>query len=483
MMGSINIAVPTMMTSLRAEVSEIQWVLTSFMIARTVVMPTLAWLGGWLGNRRLYLTSLSVYLVASMLCGLSWDLGSMVLFRVLQGMSAGYLTPLGMAILHETYPAGKRGMAMGVFMAGMSFGPAIGPSLGGYLVEHLSWRAVFYINLPIGLVALIGAIAVTLPEGERRQSKELDLLGLMTMTTFVVSLLLAVSQARTYGWGSTYILTLLVIASVNLVAFVGAELTCAAPLVNLQVFANGQFVLGALANFCESFTNFAMNFIMALFLQQALGLNAQHTGEIMLPAACIWGLTSLGTGRLSDRIESRWLIAVGSLTQAIALGLFLNVTPWSSAWMVSGLLILRSLTRGFIQSPIMTVTMATLPDHQVRLGAGLRGLLNSLGGTFGIAFAGLELQHRLDVRTISLLENEHLASLEHIQLVESLQQRFAEMGEERALLSVQTEATLNRWLVQEATTLAYHDIFLLTAVLTVLTAVPVLWLRQRRGAS
>ena len=155
-MGSINIAVPTMMTSLRAEVTEIQWVLTSFMIARTVVMPTLGWLGGRLGNRRLYLTSLSVYLVASMLCGLSWNLGSMMFFRVLQGMSAGYLTPLGMAILHETYPAGKRGMAMGVFMAGMSFGPAIGPSLGGYLVEHLSWRAVFYINLPIGLVALIG---------------------------------------------------------------------------------------------------------------------------------------------------------------------------------------------------------------------------------------------------------------------------------------------------------------------------------------
>jgi DHA2 family multidrug resistance protein len=483
MMGSINIAVPTMMTSLRAEVTEIQWVLTSFMIARTVVMPTLAWLGGLLGNRRLYLTSLSVYLVACMLCGLSWSLGSMVFFRVLQGMSAGYLTPLGMAILHETYPAGKRGMAMGVFMAGMSFGPAIGPSLGGYLVEHLSWRAVFYINLPIGLVALIGALAVTLPEGERRQSKELDLLGLVTLTTFVVSLLLAVSQARTYGWDSTYILTLLVIAGVNLVGFVAAELTCAAPLVNLQVFANGQFVLGALANFFESFTNFAMNFIMALFLQQALGFNAQHAGEIMLPAACIWGLTSLGTGRLSDRVESRWLIAVGSLTQAIALCLFLNVTPWSSAWVVSGLLILRSVTRGFIQSPIMTVTMATLPDHQVRLGAGLRGLLNSLGGTFGIAFAGIELQQRLAVRTISLLENEHRASFEHIQLVESLHQRFAEVGEDRALLAIQTEATLNRWLVQEATTLAYYDMFLFTAALVFLTAVPVLWLRQRRGAS
>ena len=179
MMGSINIAVPTMMTSLRADVTQIQWVLTAFMIARTVVMPTLSWLGGLLGNRRLYLTSLTVYLAASMLCGLSWNLETMIFFRVLQGLSAGYLTPLGMAILHQTYPPGKRGMAMGVFMAGMSFGPAIGPSLGGYLVEHLSWRAVFYINLPIGLVALLGAMAVTLPEGERREGKGLDLLGLV----------------------------------------------------------------------------------------------------------------------------------------------------------------------------------------------------------------------------------------------------------------------------------------------------------------
>ena len=145
MMGSINIAVPTMMTSLRVDVSQIQWVLSAFMIARTVVMPTLGWLGGLLGNRRLYLSSLLIYLVASMLCGLSWNLESMIVFRVLQGLSAGYLTPLGMAILHETYPAGKRGMAMGMFMAGMSFGPAIGPSLGGYLVEHFSFPPGFFI--------------------------------------------------------------------------------------------------------------------------------------------------------------------------------------------------------------------------------------------------------------------------------------------------------------------------------------------------
>jgi EmrB/QacA subfamily drug resistance transporter len=480
MMGSINIAVPAMMTSLRADLSQIQWVLTAFMIARTVVMPTLSWLGGLLGNRRLYLTSLLVYLASCMLCGLSWSLESLLVFRVLQGMSAGYLTPLGMAILHETYPPGKRGTAMGIFMAGMSFGPALGPTVGGYLIEHLSWRAVFYINLPIGLVALVGSVLVTLPEGERRQSEELDILGLTTMTTWVVSLLLAVSQARLYGWGSMYILTLLAIAGVSLLAFVAAEWTCAAPLVNLQVFANGQFVLGAVANFCESFTNFALSFIVALFLQQGLGFDAAHAGELMLPSACIWGLTSLATGRLSDRIESRWLILIGSLSQAVSLVLFAGLTPWSSAWAVMVLLTLRSLTRGFIQSPVMTVTMATLPDHQVRLGAGLRGLLNSLGGTFGVAFTGIFLQERLAVRTYLLGENQHLGAFEHGHLVEMVHQRLLEAGEDRALLPVQTEATLSRWLVQEATALAYHDMFLLTAAMVLLTAIPVLWLRQRR---
>jgi MFS family permease len=237
-----------------------------------------------------------------------------------------------------------------------------------------------------------------------------------------------------------------------------------------------------LANFCESFTNFAMTFIVALFLQQGLGFDAAHAGEIMLPAACVWGLTSLYTGRLSDRIESRWLIMVGSLSQALALSLFVGLTPWSSGWAVVGVLVLRSVTRGFIQSPIMTVTMATLPDHQVRLGAGLRGLLNSLGGTFGIAFAGIVLEYRLAVRTYFLGEDQHLGAFEHVHLAEMVRQRLLEVGEDHFAVPVQTEATLSRWLMQEATMLAYHDVFRLTAMVVLLTIIPVLWLRQRRAA-
>jgi EmrB/QacA subfamily drug resistance transporter len=448
MMGSVNVAVPTMMTYLQADVTQIQWVLSSFMIARTVVQPTLGWIGGRLGNRRLYLGSLALYVVTSMLCGLAWDLESMILFRVLQGMSAGYLFPLAMTILHETYPPDKRGMAMGIFMAGMSFGPAIGPSLGGYLVDHLSWRAVFYINLPIGLVALVAA-ALTLPAGGVRQHRSLDLLGLVTLATFVVTLLVAVSETRTSGWTSPYVLGLLTAAVAMLMAFVWAELTRAAPLVNLQIFTNVPFVLSALVTFLESFTNFAMSLIITLFLQKGLGLSAQQAGEIMLPAAFIWGLTSFFSGRLSDRIESRWLILVGSLSQAVVLALFVGITPASSAVAITGLMILRSL----IQSPIITLSMVVLPDHQVRLGAGLRGLINSLGATFGVATSGFFLQQRLAVWTQFF--QEHPPYVMALEMADS-------------------------WLTQEATTHASYDLFLAAAVAVVLTAIPALWLRDRR---
>src|SRR5262249_558573 len=157
-------------------------------------------------------------------CGLAWDLESMIFFRVLQGMSAGYLFPLAMTILHETYPPDKRGMAMGIFMAGMSFGPPIAPSPPAYPIHHLSCPPLFYINLPIGLVALVAA-ALTLPASGVRQYRSLDLLGLVTLATFVVTLLVAVSETRTYGWTSPYVLALLTAAVAMLLAFVWAELT------------------------------------------------------------------------------------------------------------------------------------------------------------------------------------------------------------------------------------------------------------------
>ncbi len=248
---------------------------------------------------------------------------------------------------------------------------------------------------------------------------------------------------------------------------------------DLRIYANVQFVLASIVTFFNSLTHFGMNFVMTLFLQRGIGYNAQQAGEILLPSALMWGVTSLFSGRLADKIEPRWLIIGGSVILALVFYTFVTISVWSGMGFIILLMILRSLARGLIQSPIMTLVMSSLPDDQVRLGAGLRGLLNSLGGTFGVALAGYFLQQRLAVRTHMLRENQHLDAFDVGMLMRSVQQQLLQAGDAVILLPAKTQAVLNRWLVQEAAALAYHDMFVITAVLVLLAAIPVIWLRRR----
>jgi DHA2 family multidrug resistance protein len=159
--GTVNVALPSMMTSLQAEVETIQWVITVFMITRTVVMPTVGWVASVLGPRTFYLLGLLLYILGSVLCGLAWSIPSLVVFRAIQALGAGPLFPLSMAMLYEVFPVQQRGLAMGIFIAGIFIGPALGPLIGGYLIEHLNWRMTFYMNLPMGLISL-AAVALVL---------------------------------------------------------------------------------------------------------------------------------------------------------------------------------------------------------------------------------------------------------------------------------------------------------------------------------
>ena len=204
----VQLAFPHIMTSLRADLDAMQWVQTSAMIMQAVMMPSVGWLGSRLGNRRLYLLALGTFVGGSILCGMAWDVYSLIVFRVVQAIGAGPLFPLTQSIMFQTFPEEKRGLAMGVNSLGFSFGPMIGPVIGGYLLEHASWRTVFYINVPVGLIGLVLAYLV-LPYPRQQEQRSLDVLGLFSMATFLVTFLLAITQGRTEGWDSQYIVTLL----------------------------------------------------------------------------------------------------------------------------------------------------------------------------------------------------------------------------------------------------------------------------------
>jgi EmrB/QacA subfamily drug resistance transporter len=388
--GTVNVALPSMMTNLRADVETIQWVVTAFMITRTVVMPTVGWVAAVAGPRTFYLAGLLVYIIGSVFCGLSWSIPSLVFFRVIQALGAGPLFPLSMAMLYEVFPPPQRGLAMGIFMAGISVGPAIGPSIGGYLIEHLNWRMIFYLNLPMGVVAL-GAVALILPKSARPRYVSLDKIGLLTMVVFLVPLLLALTQGRHAGWESRYIQTLVAIAAASGIAFIVVELRLQQPLVELKLFKIVPFSVASAIFLITTMGEFSSSFLIALFLQRVFTLTPFQAGQMLIPGALLWGFSNLIAGRLADQVNNRLLVSVALMMIAVAFYRFSHIDLWSTTTYILSLFMVQSFARGLLQSPLINFLMAVLPKEKVIMGSGLRGLMNGLGSTFGVSMAAIAL--------------------------------------------------------------------------------------------
>ncbi len=405
--GTVNVALPSMMTNLRADVENIQWVVTAFMITRTVVMPTVGWVAAVAGPRTFYLAGLLVYIIGSVFCGLSWSIPSLVFFRVIQALGAGPLFPLSMAMLYEVFPVQQRGLAMGIFMAGISVGPAIGPSIGGYLIEHLNWRMIFYLNLPMGIVAL-GAVALILPKSARPRYVSLDKIGLLTMIVFLVPLLLALIQGRHEGWDSQYIQTLFAIAAVSGTAFVIVELRLQQPLVELGLFKLVPFSAASAIFLITTMGEFSSSFLIALFLQRVLTLTPFQAGQMLIPGALTWGFSNLIAGRLADQVNNRLLISVSLIMIAVAFYRFSHIDLWSTTTYILSLFMVQSFARGLLQSPLINLLMAVLPKEKVIMGSGLRGLMNGLGSTFGVSMAAIFVEKQQTVHALAFSEDQSL---------------------------------------------------------------------------
>lgn len=475
-MGTVNIALPNMMTSMRVDVETVQWVVTIFMITRTVVMPLVGWLGAMLGNRTLYLSALSLYVIGSALCSVAWSIESLILFRLLQGIGAGPVFPLSMAILYETFPQEQRGLSMGVLMFGLSFGPAIGPSVGGYLIEHLSWRAIFYINIPVGILGLFLA-SMILPKISQVKKVSLDAFGLASLTLCLVPLLIALSQGRREGWSSDYILTLLGIAFFSFIVFVSVELRNPHPLIDLSVFRNMSFSMVCIVTLVNSMAEFGQNFLIALFVQRALHYPPALAGLILLPGAIVWGGTSLFSGQLSDKINPRAIIMLGLIFSSMVSYQLASIDIWTSTGLLVFLLLMRSFTRGCIMSPLMTAFVSNLPNEKVRMGTGLRGLINGLGGTFGVAVSGALLESRQIVHAIAYSEAQQLSPLGMDEAASRVQNFLRHAGETESL-QIKTALSLRNQMMQEASLAAYHDCFLLIAIVSLATLLPSLLIRR-----
>lgn len=317
-MFAVAVALPNIMNALSADVTTIHWVMTGFQIARTVPMPAMGWLSSLVGPRNLYIAGLLLTVISTVCCGLAWNLESLIFFRVLQGLGAAPAQVTGMVILYEAFPAGQRGLVLGLILLAGSLGPTIGPALGGYLVQEYSWRAMFYLSLPTAVVSFI-LTPIVLPRKEKPPRPAFDVWGLASMVVWVIALLLAISQGQREGWDSAYIRTLFTIGGVFFVMFFFCELCGAHPFVELRLYRNLRFVLASITAFRFDSAFNAANFIVALMLQQAFHFTPAQAGLILAPGAVAMGLVGLGAGRLADLFEPRLPIFLGLVLETLAM--------------------------------------------------------------------------------------------------------------------------------------------------------------------
>ena len=477
----VNIAFPKIMTSLRVDLDVMQWVQTGYMIMQAVIMPSVGWVGARLGNRRVYLLALAVFVGGSALSGLAWDISSLIVFRLVQAVGGGLLFPTSQVILFETFPENKRGLAMGVSSLGFSLGPMMGPVLGGYLIEYASWRAVFYINVPVGILGLILAYLI-LPTAPRQSGRPLDVPGMLTLAAFLVSLLLAVSQGNDEGWDSQYILTLFGVALVAGAGFIIAELRHDHPFVELRLYKSLAFSLASIVVFINTISFMAANFIVILFLQIHLDYTPLQAAWMMMPSAVVIGVLSVGAGRLSDLLPGKILVIFGLGAVAVCLVQYASITAWTSVGTITLWLTARGFARAFTIAPLSAVSLSALDESQVRMGSGLLSLNRGIASTGSVALAATVFQNRVAERTALLAQDHMLAPLGTDKLLDALTTTFQHLGDLNQTAQMKSMAVLHDLVGAEAALHSYHDTFLLIGAITALGIVPALWMGRSNAS-
>lgn len=380
----VNVAVPTIMNVFNAGPSDVQWVSTIYLLAMGVVVPLSGWLGDRFGFKRLYMASLALFVLGSLICGLSWDLNSLILARVFQAMGGGMIMPTMMAMIYRIVPRDKIGGGMAIFGISLMVGPAIGPTLGGYLVEYVNWRWIFTINLPIGVVGILLAWFV-LPDFQSKHPGKLDFGGAFSAAVTLFCILLALSKGEEWGWTDERIVLLFAVSFFALVLFIYIELTVKNPLLELRVFKYRSFTMANLLVVVTTVGMYAGIFYLPLFLQSVRGLGAMQTGLLLMPGALASGLMMSITGRLYDKIGPRPLVLFGVFMLGILTFQFHNLNLRTATTTIVVWATLRGMVMAFANMPAQTAALSDVPTELVGRASAISNIIRNVAGSLGLA--------------------------------------------------------------------------------------------------
>ncbi|NIO11183.1 MAG: DHA2 family efflux MFS transporter permease subunit [Deltaproteobacteria bacterium] len=476
----IEIAIPQIMVALRVNLDQAQWIRTGPAIVRTILGPTVGWLSSIFGIRQIYVATIVLFIVGSGFAGAAWSFGTLIFFLALKNAGGGLRQPLSMSILYRSFPPHQRGLAMGFYQASHMMGPLFAPVLAGWLVENFGWRSVFYINIPINLLALLLVMAVMpkdLDAQEKKRPPSVDFLGLASMGTCLSTLLWAVNNGQTLGWDSPQIMSLFSISAIAGSLFVITELNSEYPIVELRVFKNISFTLSFLVRLFNTGIFFSTNFIFGIFIQRELKFTPLQAGQRLMPMAFASGVGGIFWGYISDKIRIPTVISISLLASSITMYLYSMMELGTSLTFIIAVTIFQALFRSGSQATMIRLSLSTLPSDKVTLGAGLDSLARNLGNTIGVPLITAFVTKRQSVRLAGHMRT-HTVNPESNQALNSLQRALEQAGEPPARARMSSLRILRDQITQRATIESFHDGYRLAALTGIFLIPLVLMIRS-----
>ncbi len=465
-----NVALPYMAGSLAASNDQSTWVLTSYLVSNAIILPMSAWLAGTLGRKRFFMICLAIFTVSSLLCGLAPSLGSLLFFRVLQGAGGGGLQPMAQAILADTFPPEKRGLAFALFGITAVMAPTIGPTLGGWITFSYSWRWIFFINLPVGVITwLLVRRFVEDPPYLRRlrgAGVKLDYLGIAFLTVGIGALQILLDKGQEDDWfGSNFITALAIISAVCLISLVVWEWFQKAPIIDVRMFKSFNFASSSLMMFVVGILLFSSLVLMPQFLQTLLGYTSELAGLALSAGGLVLLIQMPIVGQLTTRVQARHMIAFGWLALAVAMfystrRIDLQISFSAATW----LRVAQVVGLGFLFVPISLVSYIGVSPEKNNSVAGIMNFMRNIGSGVGTSLVTTLIARRSQFHQLRLVEHARIDNPNFANAAQGLTQRFANAGMGTHQASVTAYASLYRSLQAQAASLAYVDTFMVLCV-------------------
>lgn len=393
--STINVALSIFMQDFHTDLSTVQWTLTGFMLSLGTIAPLTGFLGNKFGYKNVYLYAMIGFVLFSLLCGFSWNAGSLITFRIIQGIFTGLVMPATMTIIFQTIPKEQQPFAVSIWGLSGMLAPAFGPTISGWLIEQFNWRWIFFMNVPIGIIAILFIIAM-IPDIRLGAAKQLDKLGLATVVLSSVALLVALSEGRQWGWDSGKVIGLFVFGALMLAAFIWRELKAENPLLDLRVFKNYRFSITLVANTIITISLYSGTLLVPLFLQNVQQITAMDTGLILLPSSLVMALAMPIAGKLYPRIGAKWMTIGGLLLIIVGSYEMTHLHTDSTHFYIIFWMAVRNLGVSFAAAATSTAGMEEIQPQMVGHASSVTNWVRNVGGSFAIAlFTSLLASHTI----------------------------------------------------------------------------------------